>query len=446
MMVLLIAAGALVSGCGCLDGLVLSTELRPGRLVRGVAAGLVLAGVGAFGLLRGAVVRRRITLGLFSAASGLYACELVLLTLMPVRTLYDHMRTPGCDRRGIHSFIDDERRSRPETWPVTSPAELAATNDAPDALLPLGNVSRANIVLANEGGQWACYDSDRFGFSNPDSIWEKPADLLVLGDSFAEGYAVPAEQGVCGWLRARGYAVCNLGRTGCGPLTYLACQREFIRAARPRVVLWLHYEQNDVENLEREAERPGLAAYLDEKHGQNLAARQDACDRLLRERLGARITPEALADERKRFRVYALTEHPAAKFLRLWQLRQRVAALFNRARPSPPGELFSRMLVMARDEARAAGARMFFVYLPEWSRFRGRADDGRLHHRDAVLKSARDAGLPVIDFVPRMAAQADPSAFFPFRTHGHYTSEGYGLLAGLIAEELGRAGIGPAGH
>jgi hypothetical protein len=49
-------------------------------------------------------------------------------------------------------------------------------------------------------------------------------------------------------------------------------------------------------------------------------------------------------------------------------------------------------------------------------------------------------GIPIIDFGEKLEKKGDPLAFFPWRLPGHYTAEGYALLANQIYEEIQKSG------
>ena len=40
-------------------------------------------------------------------------------------------------------------------------------------LMPLSGVSNRKTILCNENGYYAIYQSDRYGFNNPDQEWDK---------------------------------------------------------------------------------------------------------------------------------------------------------------------------------------------------------------------------------------------------------------------------------
>src|SRR5678815_2589951 len=101
-----------------------------------------------------------------------------------------------------------------------------------------GIIANALEVLCSEGGPWRSYRTDRFGFTNPDSVWDRPADLVLVGDSFTQGFCVPVEDSFAGRIRAVHPATVNLGGGANGPLIELATLVEFEPRARARGVLW----------------------------------------------------------------------------------------------------------------------------------------------------------------------------------------------------------------
>ena len=53
-------------------------------------------------------------------------------------------------------------------------------------LHPLSSISNVQTINCNENGYFSKYVSDRYGFNNPDEVWEnKKTDYLIIGDSFA---------------------------------------------------------------------------------------------------------------------------------------------------------------------------------------------------------------------------------------------------------------------
>ena len=52
-------------------------------------------------------------------------------------------------------------------------------------ILPLSGISNSETIHCNENGYYSIYQSDRYGFNNPDEEWDKKEiEYLLVGDSF----------------------------------------------------------------------------------------------------------------------------------------------------------------------------------------------------------------------------------------------------------------------
>ena len=58
-------------------------------------------------------------------------------------------------------------------------------------LFPLSGKSNSLTIFCNENGYFSIFDSDRYGFNNPDQEWNSnEIEYLIIGDSFAQGACV----------------------------------------------------------------------------------------------------------------------------------------------------------------------------------------------------------------------------------------------------------------
>ena len=71
----------------------------------------------------------------------------------------------------------------------------------------------------------------------------------MLGDSYAEGLCENEINDTAGHLRSLGLNTINYGVTGTGPLTSLAIAREYIKTFKPKYVIYLYFEGNDLRDL-----------------------------------------------------------------------------------------------------------------------------------------------------------------------------------------------------
>ena len=89
------------------------------------------------------------------------------------------------------------------------------------------------------------FTTDALGFRNRQS--HEQADVVLLGDSYVEGWYVSDEETAAVVLEQRlGRPVSNLGVSGFGTLQELAVLRRYGLPLRPRLVAWFFFEGNDL--------------------------------------------------------------------------------------------------------------------------------------------------------------------------------------------------------
>jgi len=343
------------------------------------------------------------------------------------------------DGRPFHERIAALRKDFGDVVPALggrsySPAE----STGPQHLSPLAGISRVKTLLCTPAGS-LLYDSDEHGFRNPLGLQGvEGLDLVLLGDSFAHGYCVAGSEEVGQRLRADWPQTLNLGFSDAGPLQALATFREYGAAGRPRHLVWLFFEGNDLGDLQRDRTKPPWPRYLEASFSQGLREKQEQIDSDIRASVleqieksrkdGQRAAPAQV--ERRLFQ--KLFDFFAARHTRA-ALRRTFGRL-RRPTPPPPdlGLLEEVMTAMHRD-ARASGSQLHFVYLPSFSRIAA----GPLKAPHATIVAlAKRVGMSVVDLVPTFEAHPDPKSLFPFRINGHYTAEGYGLVAEAIKSHL----------
>ena len=341
------------------------------------------------------------------------------------------------DTRSRLEFVLDQRRvGRPNWFLPVSPVHFPPSDPLlvdGQRVLPLGNVANAHIAGCNEGGFHSSFRTDRFGFRNAGDRWDDARLRLdfIVGDSFAEGDCVDEGGSVAEQLGAKGRAVVNLARRGSGPLMMLAAIREFVRAGGVDRVYWLHCEENDLTDIEFERQDPILVRYLDDPaFEQALVQRQAEVNRVL----AAHVEGQIQAGVRDRRLVLP---HLRAAIVQQW----RAAKAAGRATPAERVwrvdlALFERALTAARDEVRAKGGDLVFVYLPHHGRIAGAPLSLSALHRSDVLARVGRLGIASIDVEPLMLEFADPARrFFPLGLNGHYNAAGYRLVADTIAAQ-----------
>jgi hypothetical protein len=311
--------------------------------------------------------------------------------------------------------------------------------NAGQEMLPLAGISGTTTVLCNETGQFVTYTSDEHGFRNPSGVWTSArADLAALGQSLTQGYCVPNGKGFVDLLRPRYPVTLNLGMSGQSSLLQLAAIKEYLQTLRPKSVLWFYTEGIDLPDLYEESRHRLLLRYLEPAFSQNLVDRQSQIDRAVRHFQSDQSAQSSLPESGSE--TYAFPRL-SLDHLKLWHLRYKLDLMFGSngidTRAWSTLDLFRETLSQARMVTSGWGGRLYFVYLPSWTRYRNSATVPAREHA-AVLKIVHELQIPVIDIEPAFSSHEDPLSLFPFRRFGHYNEAGNRIVATTVLRSLSR--------
>lgn len=355
------------------------------------------------------------------------------------------------DERTMMQVVQKFRSEGVRTIPMMSPSNfidygMASGRSGMEikgtVVLPMGSMSKARNVYCNEGGRWLVYESDEYGFQNPVGTWStKQADVALVGDSFAQGACNPVETGVAHALRERFGKVVNIGIGGSGPLLQFAAMKEYLPLVKPKKVIWLHFEGNDMfTNLPQEKQHPILQRYLKETgFVQRLPEIQDAIDenwmnflRGYEEKINGNSVREAS------------TKHPPlSNSLKLITLRDRFGLTTCPAR-NQDFRLLGEIVEKADKLVRGWGGQLVFVYLPSWGGcdlFDPRNKSNWLH--DKVIETVSSKHVPIIDIGPIFASHSNMESLFHYRG-SHYSPEGYKVVSETIINSIPQINIIPS--
>jgi len=392
-------------------------------------------------LRRSPAARARFALAVAVTGAGLYALEAFLL-LSSGERLLSRARASAAAREGVRfdtrpkrEVVADLRAAGVEAYPTFHPSLIVELNGLEPKtggpLFPLAGVSRKTTVFDNESGTYTVYMSDEKGFNNPTGLWESGSvDVALIGDSYVQGFAVARHETLAGRLREAGVRAISLGIGGSGPLIELATLREYAAFLQPPVVLWFYHELTDIPDLVSESGSPFLLQYLQPGFSQNLVSRQQEIDRRLIAHIGAA--------EKRRFAA------GVKEFIKLYHLRLRLGfgGLMGTPPLTAPPPLFGVVMRSAREAVSGWDGVLYAVYLPDWTRYARETGAGNYAFRREVLDALQDAGVPVLDMHEAVFARhPDPLSLFPFRLFGHYSAEGYALVAEELARRLRQDGV-----
>ena len=338
------------------------------------------------------------------------------------------------DRTMVEVVIDDRNTGR-RSYPTKGRAVLRHTERGlsveDDQFFPLSNVTNVPIVLCNETGSWVRFLSDRRGFRNPDKLWETGHyETVLIGDSFGQGACVEEDDSIAGRMRLIMPQTLNLSMDATGPLQQLGTMREMLVGKTVDDVIWLFYGGNDLRDLQIEAAHPILGRYFEPAYSQDLVSNMDRIDNVLRQFLNRILQTSQVRS--------TLTDS-----LSLANLRHEFPVI-RREPPMPPESdvysLFGKVAGMIKIESERLNANTLFVYLPSYALITAPdalSSEQQGRDRAIVLEIAARAGMEILDVERVLRMNSDPLSAFPFRINGHYSSEGYGLIADSILTRLG---------
>ncbi len=304
-------------------------------------------------------------------------------------------------------------------------------------LFPLSGISNSETIYSNENGYYFIYQSDRYGFNNPDNLWDNENDgFLIVGDSFAHGAAVNRPNDIASVLRKiSNKPVFNLGYGGNGPLIEYATLREFI-TPNIKKVLWIYYEFNDLLELEKELKSEILIKYLkDEKFSQNLKQKQTDVNKIA----SAELFKQIKILEEKNIKNQKIN---IVKFFKLWNLRYMLSNENNsqnnldyQSVNKKISSEFKQIIKSAKEVTNKNGAEFYFVYLPDFHRFKHGIQFEPSYSE--IKKFLKESDINFIDINKQLFKKINnPLELFPFQSYGHYNVKGYKMVANEIYKSL----------
>ena len=400
----------------------------------------------------GKEVRANIVTFVISLAVGLYGIEGAL-------TFWEIQQTSKRAEMAANLGVEYDERTKLEVVkdlmlkgvgavPSIHPSSLiglleAGTNrEGIEDLFPLGGISNKITVLDKETGKWVVFKSDRHGFNNPDGQWDEPnIEWVLTGDSFIQGYGSEPGEDIAGQIRnITNNDAISLGMGGNGPLAELAALLEYGTSTKSKKILWTYFEGNDLLNdLSREKDSPLLKRYLENGFSQNLINRQQEVDSVLA-KYSAKAQIEA--QDREQEKTTLIYKARWIKFQAIQNLifsrsyRTFMGTGFNSGLEVNIDPLFSKILAKAKTSTEAWGGKLYFIYLPEYSRYKNITAHHQYRKKSEVIAVVKELGIPIIDIHQEVfSAHPDPISLFPLRLSGHYNKKGNQEVARVIIEK-----------
>lgn len=381
---------------------------------------------------------RHVNLAVFlgSVLVALYALE-AIMHFVPPNDLARVTRFFGSwDQRDKAQVIQDYRRAG------TGAVGVYPTGGHPSfqGLHLFGGIGGALTVGCAENGYWTTYLSDRHGFNNPDVVWDRQEmDLILVGDSFSQGYCVNNGDHFVAALRKK-YATLNLGIAGADTLSEFAVLKEYSKNRKAHIVLFQFFTDDISSAYGRSKSHDVLGRYLSQNDfRQNLEEKQESInehlisdfERKLREQLSKSVPTSFIQGAKDIF--FLRTLRHTLNLVRISQERMdpcptRAAEVF-----SPETIMLFRLLLdRAAAYTQQIGARLVFVYFPDWWEY---ACEGRRSQFETIAPLLQESGILLIDAREALSGLG-VSEIFAGQGAVHYTVKANIAIGRWLVERL----------
>lgn len=358
---------------------------------------------------------------IISLIFGFYSFEFYLIYKNELQKFFIYKKNHGVkyDNRSKYELYKDLNKSG--NYVVTIAGKLYNSILEKENFFPLSGISNSNTINCNENGYFSIYKSDRFGFNNPDNLWEKKdIEYLIVGDSFVHGNCVNRPNDITSVLRniSKKNAI-NLGYSHHrGPLMQYASLREYLNP-NVKKVIWVYFEGNDLYDLNNELKNKILIKYFNDlSFNQNLKSNQNRIDRIAKKIISKKLPKTK--DESLLFKFSKL--YYTRDLIRL-TLTPRTVLLDNKLE-------LKKILKLTKDLIEKNNSKLFFVYLPNYNRYTSKYVNTNY---DQIKKIIDELQIPFIDIHNEVfSKEQNPLNLFPFGINGHYNIEGYRKTAKVI--------------
>tara|TARA_B100000795_G_C22799543_1_gene441100 strand:- start:1127 stop:2572 length:1446 start_codon:yes stop_codon:yes gene_type:complete len=322
-------------------------------------------------------------------------------------------------------------------------------------ILILSGVSNRKTIVCNENGEYLIYLSDRYGFNNPDDLWESSSDAVILGDSNVLGECVPYGDDISSILRNENKkSIINLGMGGNGPLLQLATLKEYQPLTNSNKIIWVYYEGNDLLDLYNEKKNKILLNYFDREFKQDLYKIQNSIDKkilgLIEQQYknyqkNTYISFFLLSEVREKLKNFLKGKNSNQSNLKFKYnvnipfVYQNIANINSENPYSSNIKMYEKILNEVRKFSIKNNTKNYFVYLPAVARFSGEFENNEdLFARREILNLAEKFNFELIDiYAEFFKNQKNPLEFYPYNgKRRHFNSKGYEAIADIINKKI----------
>ena len=315
-------------------------------------------------------------------------------------------------------------------------------------------ISNKLTILDNENGYYATYLSDRYGFNNPDTEWNKKnVDYLLIGDSFLQGFSVNGEDNIASNIRKiSNKTVLNLGYGGNGPYESLVALKEYY-VPNTKNILFFFYEGNDLFDLKISKFKKLRDYFKNLNFNNQLKKKQKIIDKKQASYLKQFLEKGDSFDKdhndminlqfKKNFLSYKILKFVKLYNLRLTLFHKNHTAKIEKIDINNKIKELENIILEMNNFAQKNNSNFYFVYLPEYQRYNKKFKfslNDKLSKIQILLKSHNINFINIHEEV--FLKQKNPLDLFPYKAefipNSHYNETGYKKIGDLVYKYLNR--------
>ena len=326
------------------------------------------------------------------------------------------------DQRSLLQIVRDERYLGKEIFPYVVPREFLKNDQK--MLLPLTPMPTTEYISCNEYGQWKKIKTDKLGFNNEKFL--KSFDILLMGDSFAEGSCVEKSFEPTQLLKNNyNKNVYNIGISGNGPLLSLALAHEIKKIVNFDYIVWLIYD-NDFYDVKIESKSAYLLEYLkvnftDNNYFSKLDEFRNYQEKYINNNIKSFKTGYSVKESLLELKAIV---NKINQILKKSNIKENYDYNNNSFH-----ELFQKLYHLYSDK------KIFVVYLPETSCFQSRSEECNKRFLHLKNSSSKINFLNFYEFIKNQ--NIDYKKFYALgQNNSHFSEEGYSELVKFINKKI----------
>ena len=316
-----------------------------------------------------------------------------------------------------------------------------------NSIIPFRGPLNKNSLGSNEEGFREIIVNDKYGFKNNNKTYIKKIDLMIIGDSFAEGLPFDNSKSISGLFNKKtNINSINYGVASIGPLGALGVLKEYGKNFKPSHVFYFFYEGNDLQDLVLE-KQTFLTSYLDNNFNQNLFKSTKEIEiflsdfeKLFYENLNKNKKIEIIKKNEKldtnKKRKFVEIIKDIIELQNLKKILSSKDAYFYRS-SKLDYQTFEKIIIKMNENVQSWNGNFYFVYLPSWLRYNSNYSLSFNTLKKNVRKISEKNQIKFLDVDKFLKDKnLDNTDLFNLGLYGHYTKEGYDLISDFLIEEL----------